>query len=46
RWLAKVAPSSAVISPLLKRDITPDGRQSFQLVLEYTFKQAEVGEVS
>lgn len=41
-----VAPSKGTISALGARDVTPDGRQSYSLVLEYSFKQADAGEVT
>lgn len=41
-----MAPSKETISALGERDVTPDGRQSFALLLEYSFKQTEVGEVT
>lgn len=41
-----MAPSKATVSALGERDVTPDGRQSFSLLLEYSFKQTEAGEVT
>ncbi|CAN0320030.1 unnamed protein product, partial [Ectocarpus sp. 4 AP-2014] len=41
-----VAPSKGTISALGPRDVTPDGRQSYGLLLEYSFKQADAGEVT
>lgn len=41
-----MAPSKGTISALGERDVTPDGRQSFALLLEYSFKQTEAGEVT
>ncbi|CAM9827501.1 unnamed protein product [Phaeothamnion confervicola] len=47
KWLAKITPCSAIVSPLGPRDVLPDGRQQiYQLVLEYAFSQAEAGEVT
>lgn len=41
-----MSPSKSTITALGERDIGPDGRQSFSLLLEYSFKQTEAGEVS
>eukprot|EP00903_Cladosiphon_okamuranus_P011552 g10875.t1 len=46
KWCTLVAPSKGTISALGERDVAPDGRQSFALLLEYSFKQPEVGEVT
>lgn len=41
-----VAPSKGTISALGERDVAPDGRQCFSLLLEYSFKQSDAGEVT
>ena len=41
-----VAPTKATISALGQRDLSPDGQQCYAMVLEYTFKQTEIGEVT
>lgn len=41
-----VAPSKGTISALGERDVAPDGRQCFSLLLEYSFKQTDAGEVT
>ncbi|CAM9991656.1 unnamed protein product [Ectocarpus sp. 12 AP-2014] len=46
KWCTLVAPSKGTISALGPRDVTPDGRQSYGLLLEYSFKQADAGEVT
>ncbi|KAI8836057.1 subtilase family-domain-containing protein [Chytriomyces cf. hyalinus JEL632] len=38
-------PTEATISPLKERDLLPDGRQLYQLVLSYTLKVSEEGNV-
>ncbi|CAN0504647.1 unnamed protein product, partial [Scytosiphon promiscuus] len=38
-----VAPSKGTISVLGARDVTPDGRQTFALLLEYSFRQVDAG---
>lgn len=40
-----MAPTKSTIAALGARDVGPDGRQSFSLLLEYSFKQTEAGEV-
>ncbi|CAM9301659.1 unnamed protein product, partial [Chrysoparadoxa australica] len=46
KWQTKIAPTTAVISPLGERDVLPDQRQIYQLVLEYTVTQADAGEIT
>ncbi|CAN0218790.1 unnamed protein product, partial [Scytosiphon promiscuus] len=43
RWRTLVAPSKGTISVLGARDVTPDGRQTFALLLEYSFRQVDAG---
>ena len=44
RWQTRLAPASAVVGPLgAARDVLPDGKQVYQLVLEYRFSVAEAG---
>lgn len=44
RWQTRLAPASASVKPLgAARDVLPDGKQVYQLVLEYKFSVAEAG---
>jgi len=44
RWQTKLVPSSSTIKPLdPARDLLPDGKQIYQLVLEYKFTTSEAG---
>jgi tripeptidyl-peptidase II len=44
RWQSKVVPASAAVKPLgAPRDVLPDGKQVYQLVLEYKVAVSEAG---
>jgi tripeptidyl-peptidase-2 len=47
KWIQRLRPNSSEISPLSSaRDIFPDKRQVYQLILTYAFSKKECGKVS
>ena len=46
KWTTRLRPTSAVVSPLGPRDKFSENRQTYQLLLTYTLKQAEDGKVT